>query len=145
MCHSHHHASWILTKSDEFQHSFGNLSQIGLAFFNIFILAFIIEKYSQNVFLSWILFLSLDFYGFYFNCIRQALAMTLLFLSFHFLYEKKIKTSFLIYFFQGFEVLVTQIFLLLGKSYTMIFYTSCGYCEGCCFPNLSPLTNLKSQ
>jgi len=32
-----------------------------------------------------------------------------------------------------FEVLVTHVFHLLGKSYTKIFYTICEYCEGCCF------------
>jgi hypothetical protein len=39
------------------------------------------------------------------------------------------------FFFQGFEVLVIQIFHLLGKSYTKIFFTICGYCEGCYFSN----------
>lgn len=68
-----------------------------LAFFCIFVLAFIIEKYSKNVFLSWILFISLGFYGFYFNWIRQALAMTFLLLAFHFLYENKIAISILLW------------------------------------------------
>ncbi|MCI8635366.1 MAG: EpsG family protein [Eubacterium sp.] len=105
---------WVISR---FQVDFQFFLTI-LAFFNIVILAFVIEKYSQNVFLSWILFLSLDFYGFYFNGIRQALAMTLLFLSFHFLYEKKIKTSLLIYFFAvtiHFTAIIFGIIFILYK------------------------------
>jgi hypothetical protein len=43
--------------------------------------------------------------------------------------------SFSISFFQGFEVLVIQIFHLLGQSYNKVFYSICAYCEGCCFTN----------
>ena len=35
----------------------------------------------------------------------------------------------------GFEVFDIEIFHLLGKSYTTIFYIICGHCEGCCFLN----------
>jgi hypothetical protein len=37
--------------------------------------------------------------------------------------------------FQRYEVLVLEIFHLLGKSYTKTFYTIFGYCKGCCFSN----------
>jgi hypothetical protein len=39
-------------------------------------------------------------------------------------------------FFRDYEVLVVQIFHFLGKSYTKILYTICGYCERYCFHNL---------
>jgi hypothetical protein len=55
---------------------------------------------------------------------------------------------FLHFFLQKLEVLVMQIFPLVGKSYTKIFYIICGYCEGCCFPNffLSPfITCIKED
>jgi len=38
-------------------------------------------------------------------------------------------------FFSDFEVLVIQIFHLLGKSYTKIFYILYDYFMGFCFPN----------
>lgn len=105
---------WIVSR---FQVEFQSFLTI-LAFINLVILAFVIEKYSQNIFLSWILFLSLDFYGFYFNGIRQALAMTLLFLSFHFLYVKKIKTALVIWLFAvtiHFTAIIFGIIFILYK------------------------------
>lgn len=70
-----------------------------LAFFDIMVIAFMIERYSEHIFMSWILFVSLGFYGLYFNIMRQALAMSLLFLAFHFLYENKMSISILFYLF----------------------------------------------
>jgi hypothetical protein len=40
----------------------------------------------------------------------------------------------------GFEVLVIQIFHLIDKRYTKMFYTICSYCEECCFPNFFSLS-----
>jgi hypothetical protein len=42
---------------------------------------------------------------------------------------------FLDLFLPRFEVLVMQIFHLLGKSYAKIFYIICDYYEGCYFSN----------
>lgn len=68
-----------------------------LAFINIVVVAYIIEEYSDSIFVSWILYIGLGIYSFNFSGLRQALAMSFIFLSFHFLYNNKMMVSITFY------------------------------------------------
>jgi len=55
------------------------------AFISIGLVSWVIYKYSPNIFLSFIIFLSFGLYAMCFSGLRQSLAFCLTFLSFHFL------------------------------------------------------------
>ena len=51
----------------------------------------LIYKYSNSVWMSVFLFYSLGYFGASMNTIRQCIAMTIIFLAYHFILENKIK------------------------------------------------------
>ncbi|MFW1945793.1 EpsG family protein [Acinetobacter guillouiae] len=56
----------------------------------VFSYLYVIRKYSVNYFLSFFIFITFGFYTFYFNGLRQGIAMAIVFLSIPFLINKKI-------------------------------------------------------
>lgn len=74
--------------------------------------SYLINKYSKNVVLSFIIFMSLHYYTLSFTLLRQAFAMAFLILSFTFIIDRKFLYFFLTIFIASFFHQVSIIFLL---------------------------------
>lgn len=79
----------------------------------IFFLSYIIYKYSKDIVLSYIIYVSFGLYIFSFSGLRQALAIGLIYISFHFLFTEKTKKFLLVTLLASFFHFSAILFLFL--------------------------------